>query len=89
MVDSYYLYYLVINSKELIQSSSTKSLKGIVTKSSFSSIELPLPPIDIQRQFAKVAQKLENIRTLRTESTEYLNKLYGAVVTKCFKGVLA
>jgi len=50
-VDPYFLYVLVIISKKIIQSASTNSMKGMVSKGIFQEIELISPPYDLQKKF--------------------------------------
>lgn len=88
-VDSWYLYYLIKNSQEIIQNASTKSLKGIVSKSKFSSIQLPNPPISLQREFANIAKNIEKIRMDQKQSNEYINNLFSNMMQRAFKGELA
>lgn len=87
-VDSFFLYHLIKNSQKIIQGSATKSLKGIVSKSKFSSIELPLPPISIQKQFSKIADKIEKTRKYQKQSKEEIENLLNKIMQKAFNGEL-
>lgn len=43
--------------KQLIQQASTNSMKGMVSKSKFSEIEVLVPPKDLQKQFDEIFDK--------------------------------
>ena len=58
-INEVFLYYLILNSNEYIQNYSTKSMKGMISKTVFSSIYFISPPIEIQNQFAAFAIKNE------------------------------
>jgi len=88
-VDSWYLYHLIKNAQELIQNASTKSLKGIVSKSKFSSIQMPCPPISLQHEFANIAKNIEKMRTEQKQSSKHIDNLFSNMMQRAFKGELA
>ena len=49
---------------------------------------LPLPPIDLQNQFAAIVEKVESIKSRYQQSLTDLESLYGALSQKAFKGEL-
>ncbi|MEX1211350.1 MAG: restriction endonuclease subunit S [Balneolaceae bacterium] len=52
-VDVFFLYGQLIVAQELVQNASTKSMKGMVSKSRFKKIELIKPDTKIQKTFCK------------------------------------
>lgn len=49
---------------------------------------IPMPPIDLQNQFAVIVEKVEGIKTRYQETLTGLECLYGALSQKAFKGEL-
>lgn len=52
------------------------------------SLEFPYPPIELQKQFAEVAHKVEEIKSSYQQSLDDLEALYGVLSHKAFKGEL-
>ena len=69
--NSKYLYALFYVGKKLIQAASTNSMKGMVSKTKFESIEVPVPPISLQNKFAKCFDVLN--RSLDSYHSSLLN----------------
>lgn len=67
-VDNYFLYAQFLFGKKLVQMASTKSMKGMVSKSRFSAIEFIVPPIDVQRRFGEIFTKVNStVEKLKTQ----------------------
>ena len=60
IIDTTFLYAQFLVGKNLIQDASTKSMKGMVSKSKFEKIELLVPDISTQRQFSTLFKKIKN-----------------------------
>lgn len=52
------------------------------------NLEFPRPPIDLQKQFAAISEKVQYLKAEYTESLTELETLYGALSQKAFKGDL-
>lgn len=87
-VNPLYLYGLFKLSRAYIQSHATKGMKKILTKGDFEQITMIKPPLDIQNQFAVIAEKIEGIKTRYQENLTDLEALYGALSQQAFKGEL-
>jgi restriction endonuclease S subunit len=59
-----------------------------ISKTNLKKVELPIPPIDIQNQFAAIVEKFENIKSRYRYSLAKLENLYGALSQQAFKGKL-
>jgi len=81
-IDSFYLYYLIEFSKSIIQSVSSKSLKGIVNKSKLSSIKFSIPPINLQKKFSIFVQKVQGIREFQDNSMNKTRSLSNSLAQK-------
>ncbi|MFA0846885.1 MAG: restriction endonuclease subunit S [Methanobacterium formicicum] len=50
--------------------------------------EIPLPPLQLQNQFANIVEQFEEIKNYQTQSKEQLNNLFNTLMQKAFKGEL-
>ena len=61
--DAHFIYAQMIVGKRLIQEASTAGMKGMVSKGRFEQILFPLPPISLQREFARRVAAVEKLKT--------------------------
>jgi type I restriction enzyme S subunit len=87
-VNTTFLYHLILNTKEYIQSHSTQSMKGMVSKGVFGSISFIMPPIEAQMNFAEFTKRVENMITSQNQSSLEINNLFDALMQKAFIGEL-
>lgn len=59
-----------------------------ISKTNLKQVLLPIPPIEIQNQFAALVEKVQGIKTRYQQSLTELENLYGALSQKAFKGEL-
>ena len=59
-----------------------------LSNSDIYSIKLSIPPIDLQNQFATIVEKVEGLKSHYQQSLNDLERLYGALSQKAFKGEL-
>ena len=74
--------------KRLVQSASTNSMKGMVSKSVFSCISVPIPPISLQNRFATVAESIERQKALQRAHLAELDTLFTSLQSRAFRGDL-
>lgn len=84
--------------KLLISNSQRKKIQALATgaagsmpnisKANLKQVLLPLPPIDLQNQFADIVEKVETVKSRYQHSLVDLESLYGALSQKAFKGEL-
>ena len=87
-VNPLYLYGLFKLSRAYIQSSAAKGMKKIITKGDFEKIKMIKPPIELQKQFATIVDKVEALKSRYQQSLTNLESLYGALSQQAFKGEL-
>jgi len=87
-VNPFYLYGLFKLSRAYIQSHATKGMKKILTKGDFERIPMIKPPVELQNQFATIAEKIESLKSRYQQSLTDLENLYGALSQQAFKGEL-
>jgi type I restriction enzyme S subunit len=69
-----------------------KNTKGAANRDlvlkKIAKIELPLPPIKLQNQFAQIVEKIETLKTHYQQSLQELENLYGTLSQRAFRGEL-
>lgn len=86
--DSWFLYTQLLVGKKLVQAASTGGMKGLVSKSRFSSIELMTPPLPLQRDFARRAAAVERLKEAHRASLAELDALFASLQHRAFRGEL-
>jgi type I restriction enzyme S subunit len=60
----------------------------ILKKSSFEKIEIPVPPLPLQREFARRVTAVEKLKTAQRASQAELDALFAALQHRAFRGEL-
>jgi len=60
-----------------------------LTGEKLKKMKLPIPPIKLQTQFAKIVEKTEALKTQYQQSLQELENLYGSLSQKAFRGELS
>lgn len=87
-IQTEYLYYLLKVSKPIIQSFSTNSMKGMISKSTFSQIELPIAPSEQQLKFVDIFNKFSELKNKANKELFELDNLFSGLQQKVFNGTL-
>lgn len=84
--------------KLLTSTSQRKSIQSLaagaagsmpnISKTNLKQVLLPRPPLPLQNQFAVIVEKVESLKFRYLQSLAELEKLYGALSQKAFKGEL-
>jgi type I restriction enzyme S subunit len=86
--DAHFLYSQMLVGKRLIQEASTAGMKGMVSKGRFEQIMLVVPPISLQREFARRVTAVEALKTAQRASLAELEALFATLQHRAFKGEL-
>jgi type I restriction enzyme S subunit len=86
--DSHFYYAQVRLAKRLIQAASTGGMKGLVSKSRFEEIQLVVPPVSLQREFAARVSTVEGLRAAQRVSLAELSALFSSAQERAFAGEL-
>jgi len=85
-----YIYHLLVS--DYGKNSIEKRVKGAVTKTitkeAVRGIEIPIPPLPLQNEFAEIVNKAELLKEKYLKSLEELENLYGSLSQKAFRGEL-
>jgi len=86
-LNSSYLFYACQNLYPEFLSLSSNSFK-MANLTFIRNLRIPVPPIELQNQFASIAEKIESMKNKQQKSTEEINQLYNALMQKAFNGEL-
>ncbi len=89
-LDAVYLKYSLetlksISQMNALQNSTTR--KGLYLKS-INKIKIPLPPIELQEEFASIVEKVEKLKEKQKQSLEKIEELFNSSLSKAFVGEL-
>ena len=74
--------------KRLVQRASTNSMKGMVSKSAFSGISIPIPPMSLQNRFTAIAESVERQKANQRAHLAELDTLFASLQSSAFQGDL-
>lgn len=86
--DPHFYYVQILVGKRLIQGASTGGMKGMVSKGRFEQIRLLVPPIKLQREFARRVTAVEKLKTAQRASLAELDALFVTLQYRAFRGEL-
>jgi len=90
LVNSQFLKYLL--STQGIQRKINERIKGIAIRHlhliDLRSLKIPLPPIQLQQEFADFVEKTEAIKQSQQLSQQEISNLFNVLMQKAFKGEL-
>lgn len=79
-----FLFYSMFNGFKITSKATIAHLTGEKLKAT----SIPLPPVNLQNQFAAIVEKIESIKSRYHQSLTDLETLFGALSQKAFKGEL-
>jgi type I restriction enzyme S subunit len=82
--NSFFIYYLFLIAKEVIQKASTNWMKWMISKWIFQKLNFILPPITLQNKFAEIVQRNEENIKKQKESLVKLEELYSSEMQESF-----
>lgn len=87
-VDDLYGYATLRFFKPTIKSWGASTTLPILKKSSFEKIEIPVPPLPLQQEFARRFRATEKLRASQKASLTELDELFASLQNRAFKGEL-
>lgn len=60
-----------------------------ISSGQIAKISIPVPPLELQTQFAQIVEKTEALKTQYQQSLQELENLYGSLSQKAFRGELS
>lgn len=86
--NSYFLYAQLLLAKRLIQRASTNSMKGMVSKSNFSQVELLAPEKPQQDNFGLWFERFLSLRKKNVDAAGLSDNLFHSLQQRAFNGEL-
>ncbi|MEH6999313.1 MAG: restriction endonuclease subunit S [Limnobacter sp.] len=87
-VSSWFLYALVLFSKKHIQSASTNSMKGMVSKGKMEGIPMICPPLSLQQRFQDAFVRYLSLSEKLNRSSDVSNDVFNSLSQRAFSGQL-
>ena len=63
-------------------------MKGMVSKSAFSAISIPIPPMSLQLHFAAIVESVEHQKANQRVHLAELDTLFASLQSRAFRGDL-
>jgi type I restriction enzyme, S subunit len=87
-LDPSFLLWQLKSAPALVRGKSTGGMKGLVSKSSFQTIEILLPPLDLQREFAVRVDRINAQRAAVQRAHSADDELLASLQSRAFRGEL-
>jgi type I restriction enzyme S subunit len=75
--------------KRFMRKAGQTSIQFNINSKQISDIDIPVPPIELQTQFAQIVEKTEALKTQYQKNLQELENLYGSLSQKAFRGELS
>jgi type I restriction enzyme S subunit len=90
IVNSFYLHntlkrLFITNYNKIASGTTFAELKIVALK----KIQVPMPPFELQTQFAQIVEKTEALKSQYQQSLQELENLYGSLSQRAFRGELS
>ena len=90
VIDPIFLYGALMS--DIVKMQVDRAVRGVAQKtlnlSELKMIQIPFPPLPLQKQFAEIVEKVEAMKETYSESLRELENLYGSLSQRAFKGEL-
>ncbi len=90
-LDSRYFEHVLNNERQknsIIQAKASGGAQKFLGLGQVNQIEIPVPPLPLQNQFAAIVEKVEALKAKYQQSLAELENLYGSLGQRAFKGEL-
>lgn len=82
-----HLFRVPIFRTSMLQGGKGANIQNI-SQQTLEKLKIPIPPIQLQTQFAQIVEKTEALKTQYQQSLQELESLYGSLSQKAFRGEL-
>jgi len=83
-----YLFEFLKMNEKIIEARGQGSTFKAINRKQIENIRIPVPPIKLQEEFAKIVEKVEKTKAYQEKSTQEVNALFDALMQKAFTGEL-
>lgn len=91
LLNSIYLEYILSSSsyKKKLENESKGITMMNLNMTIINNLEIPLPPISLQKKFASTVEKVKQLSEYQKQSKEHTENLFNNLMQKAFRGELA
>lgn len=82
-----HLFRVPIFRTSMLQGGKGANIQNI-SQQTLEKLKIPVPPIELQTQFAQIVEKTEALKTQYQQSLQELENLYGSLSQRAFRGEL-
>lgn len=82
-----HLFRVSIFRQSMLQSGRGANIQNI-NQQTLANLKIPIPPANLQTQFAQIVEKTEVLKTRYQQSLQELENLYGSLSQRAFRGEL-
>lgn len=83
-----YVHYLFGFFQRILEKNAPQAAQKNINLEILRNLLVPKPPLPLQKQFASIVEKIETIKAKYQVSLEELERLYGSLSQRAFKGEL-
>lgn len=83
-----YVYYAIQIGRKYFMSRQRGIRQKNLNLTMVKDTEIPLPPLELQNQFAQIVQKVEDLKNYQSQSKQEIDNLFNTLMQKAFKGEL-
>lgn len=76
------------NGKNLVLSKEVGGIQKHFNVGAIKKLKIPIPPLELQNQFAQIVQQVETLKTHQSKSKQEIDNLFNILMQKAFKGEL-
>jgi restriction endonuclease S subunit len=87
-LDKEFLYYFIIAFKDRFVSLAPEGTQKNLNTALIKAVTLPLPPLSLQQEFAKLVEDIEAEKARQAESRKKLDELFQSLMQRAFTGEL-
>lgn len=87
-LDKEYLYHFILAFKDRFTSLAPEGTQKNLNTGLIKSVSIPLPPLPLQQEFAKLVKDIEAEKARQAESRKKLDELFQSLMQRAFTGEL-
>lgn len=91
LINPVFLIHLLTTSyvkRQILKFAKDAANQSSINQQDVKNIEIIIPPNNLQNQFAKIVEKVENLKKKHEESLKEIENLYQSLLQRAFKGEL-
>ena len=88
VTNSLYIHNLFLFFQRILEKNAPAAAQKNINLNILRNLKVPKPPLPLQKQFAEIVEKTENLKKQFEQSLQELQNLYGSLSQRAFKGEL-